>query len=319
MKIACVIGTRPEAIKMASVIRALRPMADVTVMLSGQHPHLVPPLMGELGIGKYRHGVDLSGTDLVVVQGDTNTVADTALGCFRSRIPVAHVEAGLRSFNLHDPFPEEMNRVMSDMCSTMLFPPTKKAYINLLNEDLLPCPVFGNTVIDTLKDHAPAPTYGNYAVLTCHRRESWGEPMAEIFKGVARFCCKHPDFRVVFPVHPNPIVQEAASKLRGFVELVDPMGYKDFTALLAGSRFIISDSGGIQEEACYLGKRVVMTRLTTERPEALEAGITKMVGHNHEVITQTCEQFMDNPEITADRNLYGDGTAGERIAQWICK
>ncbi|WP_089609289.1 non-hydrolyzing UDP-N-acetylglucosamine 2-epimerase [Dehalobacterium formicoaceticum] len=276
--------------------------------------------------------------DLVLVHGDTTTTFVAALATFYQQIKVGHVEAGLRTGNKLSPFPEEMNRKMTGSLADYHFAPTETARQNLLRENVPGemIVVTGNTVIDALLATVRQPYqftgFGMHEVdwtkkiilLTCHRRENWGVPMREIFTAVRRVKAARPDTEVIFPVHKNPGVRDLAHQILGKtpgIHLVEPMDYQPFAHLMAKSYLVLTDSGGMQEEAPSLGKPVLVLRNTTERPEAMEAGTVKLVGTNQDIIYQeTMRLFEDERSYRAMANAvnpYGDGTAALRIVQSI--
>jgi UDP-N-acetylglucosamine 2-epimerase (non-hydrolysing) len=361
-RVAVIVGTRPEAIKMAPVIHALRARAgafEVRVIATSQHRELLAQALAEFGIVADRD-LDLmepgqslgrfsarcldavtkalvaERPQLVLVQGDTTTVAASAMAAAYLGIPVGHVEAGLRSHDLENPFPEEINRRLAGSIATVHFAPTPLARRNLLDEGvpsdrIVMC---GNTVVDavhglsrdralgealpaSLRDLDPSQTL----VLTTHRRENHGTPLARICEAVRRLVTERPALRVVFPVHPNPqvgaVVRSALGELSQ-VRLVEPLGYRPMLALLAHCRLILTDSGGIQEEAPSLGKPVLILREVTERPEVVSSGAGKLVGTDPEGIVRTVLRLLDDAEeyerMASARNPFGDGLASERIA-----
>jgi UDP-N-acetylglucosamine 2-epimerase (non-hydrolysing) len=359
-----VVGTRPEAIKLAPVVKVLREKPDeftVCLVTSGQHGEICRSALAAFGltgdkalaIGPVggslansagdvvrvfgRHLVD-SRPDIVVVQGDTTTAMAAALAGFYARIPVAHVEAGLRSGDLANPFPEEANRKVIDAVSTILLPPTPQAQSNLLRGgfDAERCPVTGNTVVDALHllcaSHAPVldgsgldetDLRGRRLLLvTTHRRESWGGDLDEICSAIRTIAERHADVIVALPVHPNPNVREPITNLLGDhprIKLLPPLSYIPFLALMRRAHLILTDSGGIQEEAPSLGVPVLVLRKTTERPEAAQAGLARVIGTATEAIVEhvrelLCDQRAHRRMATAV-NPYGDGQASKRIAE----
>lgn len=354
-------GTRPEGIKLAPVIRALRESDDLRVIVAnvGQHgtmldQHLEPfditpdhrlevirpaqPL-DELTA---RAVVDVSGVlrdetpDLVMVQGDTTTVFATALAAFYLRIPVAHVEAGLRTGIPDLPFPEEMNRRLVGALTTLHFPPTEAARANLLREGIDPerILVTGNTVIDAVRwmsARAEAPPDlkpllddpRRLIVVTAHRRESWGIAMDQIGEALARIA-DEPDVLIAFPIHPNPVVRASIFPRiagRENVRIMEPLPYPAFVRLMAASTLLLTDSGGIQEEAAALKKPVLVMRDVTERAEGVTSGTSVMVGRDLDVIVGTARRLLADPDEYRRRaeapNPYGDGRASQRIAERI--
>jgi UDP-N-acetylglucosamine 2-epimerase (non-hydrolysing) len=355
-------GTRPEAIKMAPVYQALQAMPglDPVVCVTAQHRAMLDQVLRLFGttpqydLDIMTPGQDLfdvtqrcltglrdvfedARPDMVLVHGDTSTAFAAALAAYYCRIFVGHVEAGLRTGNKHAPFPEEMNRRLIGSLADLHFAPTHRAVRNLRRERVPRSAIFrtGNTAVDALLQMVEQLTvrpqvdrlfHGKRLILmTAHRRENFGRPMEIIFKTVADFVTGHPDFQVVLPVHPNPRVQEIAYAMLGDVpniSLVDPLDYDALVYLLTKSQFILTDSGGLQEEAPTLGKPVLVLRETTERPEAIKAGCAVLVGHDELKISTHLEALADT-----DSELYrsmqkavspfGDGRAGERIARIV--
>lgn len=360
-KVLTVFGTRPEAIKMAPVVMALKdtPGIECFVAVTAQHRQMLDQVLNlfsinpdyDLDIMKERqdlYGVTtlaLNGLkrvyeelrpDLVLVHGDTTTTFAGALAAFYQQIPVGHVEAGLRTYNRYAPFPEEMNRCLTGRLAELHFAPTEKARQNLLAEGVPPETIWvtGNTVIDALlktvgdydlRSLLPGVDWSRRIILvTAHRRENWGEPMREIFRAVRELVCSFVDVEVVFPVHKNPVVREMAlSELSGLgrVHLIEPLDYEPFANLMNRSYLILTDSGGIQEEAPSLGKPVLVLRETTERPEALMAGTVRLVGTDRERILSEVSRLLTDDEayesMARAQNPFGDGHAAERIAQTV--
>lgn len=360
-RVAVVVGTRPEAIKLAPVILELRrrPSAfDVRVIATSQHRELLAQALAEFGLTADRD-LDLmepgqslgrfaarglegmtaalvrERPDLVLVQGDTTTVVVAAMAAAYLGIPVGHVEAGLRSHDIANPFPEELNRKMATAIATVHFAPTPRAQRNLLDEGIAADRVVmsGNTVVDAVRsldlrgcvpeavaDCPPEQTL----VLTMHRRENHGAPLARVCEAVRRLVAERPALRVVFPVHPNPdvgaVVRSALSGVRS-VRLLPPLPYRPMLALLARSRLILTDSGGIQEEAPSLGRPVLILREVTERPEVVSSGAGRLVGTDPEVIVRTVRTLLDDPvayeRMASARNPFGDGRASVCIADWL--
>jgi len=360
-KVVCVVGTRPEAIKMAPVILRLGRKGsgfEVRVVTTGQHRELLDRALADFGLATdrdlklMRPGQALADLTaralealddafaqerpaLVLAQGDTTSVLCAALACHYRKIPFAHVEAGLRTGQTYAPFPEEMNRTLVGHLAAMHFAPTRQARENLLREGIggdLIC-VTGNTVIDALlmtaRKNPPMPLRpptDRYLLVTAHRREHFGAPLAQICEGVRALVDRDADLSVVFPVHPNPNVRELVMPRLGGHEricLVDPVGYPSFVALMKGSFAILTDSGGVQEEAPSLGKPVVVLRDSTERPEAVALGSTRLVGPHAEEIVKVVEELIDNPRIyarcTRGKSPFGDGWASERIARALAR
>lgn len=273
--------------------------------------------------------------DIVLVHGDTSTTFAVALSCFYMQIPVGHVEAGLRTYDIHSPYPEEFNRQAVSIISELNFAPTALARQNLLREGKEPGSIFvtGNTVIDALKttvrDDYTHPeldwAMGSRMILiTAHRRENLGEPMRHMFRAIRRVMDKHPDVKAIYPIHMNPLVRETANEILGDderIHIIEPLDVLDFHNFMARSHLILTDSGGIQEEAPSLGKPVLVMRDTTERPEGIEAGTLKLVGTSEEKIYLEFNRLLDNraayDSMAQASNPYGDGHACERIADII--
>ena len=364
MKILTVFGTRPEAIKMAPVVRALAadPSFDSRVCVTAQHRRMLDQVLRLFAIQPdhdldlMRPGQDLTDItanvliglrdvlrterpDLVLVHGDTTTTSAASLAAFYQRIPVGHVEAGLRTGNIHAPWPEEMNRRLTGQIAEWHFAPTERAQANLLREGVEPrrITVTGNTVIDALLQVAGKPyefedetlkamdfDKRRVVTVTCHRRENLGENMEHIFGAIRRIAEEFADVEVVYPVHMNPKVRETAGKvLAGMdrVHLIEPLQYQPFVNLMARSYLIITDSGGMQEEAPSLGKPVLVVRRETERPEAVEAGTVKLAGVEEETIYGMAKELLSNQEsynkMAFAVNPYGDGRAAERIVDLL--
>lgn len=360
-RVLVLFGTRPEAIKLAPVIHELRRRGfQTTVVCSSQHKTLLRPFLATLKIdvdhdlrvmkraqnpnevcAKVMSGLDKILTavapEMILVQGDTTTTLAGAMAGFNRKIPVGHVEAGLRSGNLMSPFPEEMNRRMVSQIATFHFAATEENKRNLLAEHVTGEKIFitGNTVVDSLQkmltDHEPSDeilelirrTDGKKRLLvTTHRRESFGEKLTENLKVIGHFADRHSDVCVFFPVHPNPNVKKAALNVLGQrerIHLLPPIDYRDFLALMQASWLIVSDSGGVQEEAPSLGKPLLILRENTERPEAVSSGVARLVGtgslkhileQNHAVNTWT-------DSVRKVANPFGDGRSAERIVKII--
>ncbi len=355
MRIMCVVGTRPEVIKMAPVIHALRRQdwAQVSVLSTAQHRDLVAPLLAFFGISA-DHDLDAMTADqglagltsrllervgallaaerpeLVLAQGDTTTVMATALACFYAGIRFAHVEAGLRTGDLRAPFPEEFNRIVAGRLAALNFAPTRRAQENLLREGADPAAVFvtGNTVIDALfwtvaRTGPPpiAPLPGQrLLLLTLHRRENFGAPIRAVLQAMRRLVAANPDLLLLYPVHPNPNVRGPAGAILGGVDrvhLVPPLEYPALIAAMRVATLVVTDSGGIQEEAPALGKPVLVARETTERPEAVEAGVAVLVGTDPARIEANVQRLLDDTAAYAAMSKgaspYGDGRAAGRI------
>lgn len=369
-KILLAFGTRPEAIKMAPVHLALK--ADSTrfetlCCVTAQHREMLDEVLGIFGIvpdfdlDLMRPGQGLENLhskvllamrdvlarakpDMVLVHGDTTTTAATAQAAFFAGVPVAHVEAGLRSGDLAAPFPEELNRRFTDMVAKVHFAPTAENQTRLVAEGHDPSTVVvtGNTVVDAVRivsdDESPSPEIATrldaavtfdwrttpFVVVTCHRRENHGEAIDEICGAIGRLSEAHPDIRFLFAVHPNPAVAQAVSKRlagRDAIALVDPLPYDLFLHLLQNCRFILTDSGGLQEEGLALGKPVLVMRDVTERPEGIAAGGVRLVGTRQENIVSEVSALLANParmaEMSAAQNPYGDGGAAARIVDFL--
>lgn len=358
-KILCMVGTRPEVIKMAPVIHALcrAPWSQVTVCATAQHRQMLDEALSIFGIepdidlnamrpdqtladltARLLIGIDeVLGHEhphMVLAQGDTTTVLASALACHYRQIPFAHVEAGLRTGDMRNPFPEEMNRVLTGHLASLNFAPTERAKKALMAEGHASeaIHVTGNTVIDALlwvagqhPDHGlPLPTDRRYILLTAHRRENFGPPLHEIFRAVRTLTLRHPDVHVIYPVHPNPNVQQAAHEELGgnpSVTLCPPLDYRRMVALLRTVAFVLTDSGGLQEEAPALCKPVLVLRSETERPEAVDAGVAELVGTDHDTIVTAVSELLDNSgkyqRMAQGAWPYGDGKAAGRIVDQI--
>ena len=360
-KIMLVFGTRPEAIKMCPLIKELktRENVDTLVCVTGQHRqmldqvldcfHVVPDydlsIMKEKQtlfdvtnnvLDRIREVLEKEKPDVVLVHGDTSTTFAAALACFYMQIPVGHVEAGLRTYNIYSPYPEEFNRQAVGIISQFNFAPTKVSAENLIregkNEDTIY--ITGNTAIDalqtTIRNDYSHPVLdwakgSRLIMLTAHRRENLGEPLHHMFRAINRIVQETPDIKVVYPIHLNPVVRQAANEIFGDndrVRLIEPLEVLDFHNFLNASYLILTDSGGIQEEAPSLGKPVLVMRDTTERPEGIAAGTLKLVGTTEEVIYKEFRNLLDNQEeynaMSHASNPYGDGKACKRIADILC-
>lgn len=355
-RILVAMGTRPEAIKMAPVVQALRrePWAEVRVLATAQHRELLDQMLGVFGIVPdvdldiMQPGQSLSALtarlldrlddvlareapDAVLVQGDTTTVMTVAMAAFYRGIPVGHVEAGLRTGDLRHPFPEEMNRIVAGRLARWHFAPTAQARDNLLQERFDPATIHvtGNTVIDALLWVAdgrslPPPAFpaGKRLVLvTAHRRENFGAPFHAVCEGIRDLVDAYPDIHVLYPVHPNPNIAGPARQWLGGhpqVSLCDPLDYPAFVGAMQQATLVFTDSGGVQEEAPALGKPVLVLREETERPEAVQAGVVKLVGTDRKAIVAEASCLLDDPAAYAamatGASPYGDGRAAGRIA-----
>lgn len=349
-----VYGTRPEAIKMAPLVQAVRGRAELrpTVLVTGQHRAMLDQVNAVFGIEPeadlniFSHGQTLEDVTAktlvglgprlvtarpaaVVVQGDTTTCFAAALAAFYHQIPVIHLEAGLRTEHRYDPFPEEINRRLVTTLTSLHLAPTPTARANLLTAGVAPgdIVVTGNTVIDALLSvvHGRVPTSRQRTVLiTSHRRESWGEPMRRAASAIARLAAAFGDVRFLFPIHLNPVVRAAFGptlEAHRNVELVEPMDYRAFAFAMHDATLVLTDSGGVQEEAPSLGKPVLVMRDTTERPEAVTAGTVRLVGTDEDRIVAEVSALLTDAaayaEMARATNPYGDGRAAQRSVQAI--
>ena len=361
-KVMLVFGTRPEAIKMCPLVNELKTRGniEVKVCVTGQHREMlqqvldcfkvVPDYNLEIMkdkqtlfdittniISKIKPVLDKEKPDIILVHGDTTTTFVTALCAFYMQIPVGHIEAGLRTYNLYSPYPEEFNRQATGIIAKYHFAPTEKARQNLLNEGKNENSIYvtGNTAIDALKTTVKKDYYneifdwiGNdrLIMLTAHRRENLGKPLENIFNAVNRISKEYNNIKIVYPVHKNPLIREIANKIfeeNEKIKLIEPLEVLDFHNFLAKAYLILTDSGGIQEEAPSLGKPVLVLRDTTERPEGLEAGTLKLVGTEEENIYNNIKLLLDNyieyEKMSKASNPYGDGFASKRIADILSK
>lgn len=359
-KVGIILGTRPEAIKLAPVIKVFQssPDLEVQVILTGQHREMVAQVMQLFNL-KADHNLDImqpkqslnditcrslqglealfreQKLDLVVVQGDTTTAFAAALAAFYQKIPVGHVEAGLRTDDLFNPYPEEANRRLISQITQLHFAPTSLAVENLQASGVLgEIHLTGNTVIDALLNVAatnpacdiPDLKWDEYRVIlaTVHRRENWGEPLQAIAQAFLRILDQFPDTALLLPLHRNPTVREPLQQLLGNhprIFLTEPLDYGELVGAIGRSHLLLTDSGGLQEEAPSLGKPVLVLRDTTERPEAVTAGTAKLVGTETESIVAAGSELLSNPEAYAAManaiNPFGDGHAAERILQIV--
>lgn len=353
-RITCVIGTRPEAIKMAPVIRRLKqdPWCECSVLCTAQHRELLDQVLeifrispdADFGVMRPNQTLSgltsrliesfdaaLSGTrpDALLAQGDTTTSMAAALCSYYHRVPFGHVEAGLRTGNLYGPFPEEMNRLVAARIARWHFAPTQEAARNLLKEGIQPDSVHvtGNTVIDALLHVAvqcsanPVPSGPRLVLVTAHRRENFGPPLQNICRAIRHLADQRADVQFLYPVHPNPNVKRAVLEALGShprIRLVEPLDYRAFVAAMKQSHFILTDSGGIQEEAPALGKPVLVLREETERPEAVAAGAVRLIGTDFDRIVAESTRLLDDCDHYAAMahgvSPYGDGQAAQRIA-----
>lgn len=360
IKVMSVFGTRPEAIKMAPLVHELKKHRQIEsyVTVTAQHRQMLDQVLNifdiqpdfDLNIMQDRQTLSqvtiraLEGLEkvihevqpqLILVHGDTSTTFVASLAAFYHQIKVGHVEAGLRTYNKYSPYPEEMNRQLTGVLADLHFAPTEQAATHLLQENKKEEAIFvtGNTAIDALKttvrkdyEHPVLDkTHGDRVVLvTAHRRENLGERMRGMFRAIKRLVNEHGDIQVIYPVHLNPVVQEAAQSILGNderIHLIEPLGALDFHNFAARSHLILTDSGGVQEEAPSLGVPVLVLRDTTERPEGIEAGTLKLAGTNEDDIFQLAHQLLTDQgvyeQMARASNPYGDGEASRRIAEAI--
>ena len=356
-KVMLVFGTRPEAIKMCPLVNELKGRSGIqtVVCVTGQHRQMLDQVLEAFAVkpdydlsimkerqtlfdvttnilNRSREVLEKERPDVVLVHGDTSTTFVTALACFYLQIPVGHVEAGLRTYNIYSPYPEEFNRQAVSIISSYNFAPTELSKQNLLKEGKAEETIFvtGNTAIDALKTTVRE-DYTNpelqwaagsrLILITAHRRENLGEPMKHMFRAIRRVCDEHPDIKAIYPIHMNPAVRETADEILGGderIRIIEPLDVLDFHNFLARSYLILTDSGGIQEEAPSLGKPVLVMRDTTERPEGIDAGTLKLTGTDEEVIYENFRLLLEDPaeyeKMSTASNPYGDGFASRRIA-----
>lgn len=356
-KVMVVFGTRPEAIKMCPLVKELksRSKLDTVVCVTGQHREMLDQVLEAFDVvpdydlsimkkkqtlfdvtinilDKMRDILEKVKPDIVLVHGDTSTTFITSLACFYMQIPIGHVEAGLRTYDIYSPYPEEFNRQAVGIVAKYNFAPTEMSKENLIKEGKDPSTIYvtGNTVIDALKTtvrddythkHLDWASDSRLIMITAHRRESLGEPMRNIFRAIKRIIEEYSDIKAIYPIHMNPVVREAANEILGDcdrIRIIEPLNVIDFHNFMAKSYLILTDSGGIQEEAPSLGKPVLVMRNTTERPEGVEAGTLKLVGTNEVVVYNTFKQLIEDKEeyqkMSKANNPYGDGFASKRIA-----
>lgn len=361
-RIMVVFGTRPEAIKMCPLVKELKSRKNIETILcvTGQHRQMLDQVLAAFQVepdydlsimkdqqtlfdittnilSKIKEVLEKVKPDVVLVHGDTSTTFVTALACFYLQIPVGHVEAGLRTYNIYSPYPEEFNRQAVSIISRYNFAPTEMAKNNLLREGKKSETIYitGNTAIDALKttvrkDYShPELEWANDSrliLITAHRRENLGEPMRHMFRAIRRVMDEHSDVKAIYPIHMNPVVRETANEILGNddrIHIIEPLEVLDFHNFLARSYLILTDSGGIQEEAPSLGKPVLVMRDTTERPEGIEAGTLKLVGTDEDTIYQNFKLLLENREaytkMSNASNPYGDGMASQRIADILEK
>jgi len=357
-----VFGTRPEAIKMCPLVNELKTRKELktVVCVTGQHRQMLDMVLDTFGVvpdydlsimkagqtlfdittnilNKIGEVLDEVKPDVVLVHGDTSTTFVTALACFYKQIAVGHVEAGLRTYNIYSPFPEEFNRQAVGIVAKYNFSPTELSKENLLKEGKDPASIYvtGNTAIDALKttvrDDYTHPEIewaknSRLIMITAHRRENLGEPMRNMFRAIRRVMDEHPDVKAIYPIHMNPVVRAAANEELGDcdrIHIIEPLEVLDFHNFLSRSYMILTDSGGIQEEAPSLGKPVLVMRDTTERPEGIKAGTLKLVGTEEEVIFENFTKLLDDKDaydaMSKASNPYGDGFACKRIADILCE
>ncbi|MCI9532384.1 MAG: UDP-N-acetylglucosamine 2-epimerase (non-hydrolyzing) [Lachnospiraceae bacterium] len=352
-----VFGTRPEAIKICPLVNVLKTRENIKtiVCVTGQHREMLDQVLNVFNVFpdynlsimkdkqtlfditagiliKIKEILEIENPEIVIVHGDTSTTFVTALACFYLKIPVGHVEAGLRTYNIYSPYPEEFNRQVVSIISKYNFAPTQLAKDNLLKEGKEEESIFvtGNTAIDALKTTIregyshPELEWAEGSrliMITAHRRENLGEPMKHMFRAIRRVMDEHLDIKAIYPIHMNPIVREIANEIFGNderIHIIEPLEVLDFHNFLSRSYLILTDSGGIQEEAPSLGKPVLVMRDTTERPEGIVAGTLKLVGTKEEPIYEEFKKLLTNQEaynlMSHASNPYGDGFACERIA-----
>lgn len=360
-KVMLVFGTRPEAIKMCPLVNELKTRKELQtiVCVTGQHRQMLDQVLEAFSVvpdydlsimkdkqtlfdvttailKKIKSVLESEKPDIVLVHGDTSTTFVTALACFYLQIPVGHVEAGLRTYNIYSPYPEEFNRQAVSIISKYNFAPTELSKQNLLKEgkDSASIYVTGNTAIDALKttvrkDYThPELEWAagsRLIMITAHRRENLGEPMKHMFRAIRRVMDEHPDVKAIYPIHMNPVVRETANRILGDddrVHIIQPLDVLDFHNFLSRSYLILTDSGGIQEEAPSLGKPVLVMRDTTERPEGIASGTLKLVGTTEDIIYNEFSRLLSDRDaynaMSHASNPYGDGRACERIADVLC-
>lgn len=355
-KILIVFGTRPEAIKMCPLVSELKKTdgIETIVCVTGQHKQMLDQVLEVFDIlpnynlhvmkeeqtlfditvnilNEIKLILENENPDLCLVHGDTSTTFATALACYYLKIPLGHVEAGLRTYNLYSPHPEEFNRQAVSIISTYNFAPTEQSKQNLINEGKDPNSIFvtGNTAIDALKTTVKKEYVNKYLdwakgyrliILTAHRRENLGKPMRNMFRAIRKIVEEHPDVKVIYPIHMNPLIRKIADEELGNIQrikIINPVDVLDFHNFMARCYMILTDSGGIQEEAPSLGKPVLVLRDTTERPEGIAAGTLKLVGTNEETIYNEFKKLLDNKDeyykMAQATNPYGDGYACKKI------
>lgn len=360
MKVMVVFGTRPEAIKMCPLILELKKCEEIEccVCLTGQHEEMLNQVMEifqieadynlhimsknqtlseitALILERFEDVLEEEKPDVVLVHGDTSTAFTVALSAFYHRIPIGHVEAGLRTYNMQSPYPEEFNRQVVDLIANLYFAPTEVAKEQLIKEGKLSRDIYitGNTVIDALKTTVQENYYNEnlewasdskLILMTAHRRENIGKPMEEIFSAIKQIVHDNPDVKVLYPVHKNPRVREIAEKILGDeknIRLIEPLDVFDFHNFMSRSYLIVTDSGGIQEEAPSLGKPVLVVRDTTERPEGIKGGTLKLIGTKKDIVYKEISRLLMDKDaylkMSTAQNPYGDGHASERITNIV--
>lgn len=356
-KVMLVFGTRPEAIKMCPLVNELKTRSSIQtiVCVTGQHRQMLDQVLEAFNVtpdydlsimkdkqtlfdvttsilDKIKSVLEVEKPDIVLVHGDTSTTFVTALACFYLQVPIGHVEAGLRTYNIFSPYPEEFNRQAVSIISQFNFAPTELSKQNLLNEGKNPNSIYvtGNTAIDALKttvrkDYTHSELEwakdSRLIMITAHRRENLGEPMKHMFRAIRRVMDEHPDVKAIYPIHMNPVVRETANSILGDddrIHIIEPLEVLDFHNFLSRSYLILTDSGGIQEEAPSLGKPVLVMRDTTERPEGIAAGTLKLVGTTEDMIYNEFSKLLSDKseydKMSKASNPYGDGFACKRIA-----
>ena len=359
INISTVLGTRPEAIKFAILLKKLKQIKNINtkIILTGQHEKPVKEIFNIFGIkedlnfnimkhqqslsyitstvlNKLENEFEENKPDIVMVQGDTSSAFAAALAAFYKKIPVAHIEAGLRTNNIYSPYPEEINRKLISQLSTLHFAPTNKCAANLKQEGIKNfIKITGNTVIDSLlyieKNEADKIKGKNfcskdYILVTIHRRENWGKPLEEIAKGILLIIKKHKDINIVIPMHPNRVVRDTLIKILSNnkrINLIEPLNYVDFIFAIKNCKLILTDSGGIQEEAPSFGKPVLVLRNNTERVEVLESGNAKLVGTEPQNIFNLTNEVLENKKeynnMSKKINPFGDGFASDMIIEYL--
>lgn len=352
-----IFGTRPEAIKMCPLVKELKTRKTIhtIVCVTGQHRQMLDQVLRAFQVSpdydlsimkesqtlfdvttiilnRIKGVLEKERPDIVLVHGDTSTTFAAALACFYLQIPVGHVEAGLRTYNIYSPYPEEFNRQAVSIISAYNFAPTELSKQNLIREGRCPSAIYvtGNTAIDALKTTISSVYHheqldwakgSRLILITAHRRENLGEPMKNMFRAIRRVCREFPDVKAVYPIHMNPVVRRAAHEILDGdpqIRIIEPLDVLDFHNFLSHSYMVLTDSGGIQEEAPSLGKPVLVMRDTTERPEGVEAGTLKLVGTGEKSIYCSFKQLLEDQgeyvRMSEAGNPYGDGYASKRIA-----